>query len=224
LNDAVAALGGKAFLSMEDRVATGWTGLWRDGVARHSRTRIYTLYTGAGSLERQSFDKKESHWALFNQEGGFEVTFRGYRPMPEDRVELMRDDAPGNILHILRKRLDEPGLVATYRGMMRCENQSGVLVDIAAEGESVLTVCFSNETKLPISQSFLRRDPVTKERIEVATVFSRYSDAGGVLWPRHVARLLNGELRSELFLESVEVNQGLQADTFALPAELAQLK
>ncbi|MEZ5352814.1 MAG: hypothetical protein R2762_09280 [Bryobacteraceae bacterium] len=225
VSGAIDALGGPGFLAMQDRVARGWSGLWRNGVARHAATRVETRYDGGSAAERHTFDKKDTHWYLFDAKGAHEVTYRGYRPLPAERAAILRDSRDDNILQILRFHAADPGFQANYRGMDVCEKQSGYLVDIAAgPDDPLLTVCFSQMTGLPIRQTRIERDPVTSERVETTTVFSRYADAGGVQWPRHVAHLINGELVSELFFESVAVNQGVSPERFILPHDLEKLK
>jgi hypothetical protein len=222
---AIEALGGASFTRMRDRSARGWTGLWRSGVARHAATRIETIYSAGGARERHTFDKKDTHWYLFDAKGAHEVTFRGYRPLAPERAELLRESRLDSILEILRARTSEPGFTAVYRGTAICEKQSGYLVDVAASADDpLIAVCFSQTTALPISQTRITRDAVTRDRIETRIVYSRYAPAGGVEWPRHVARIVNGELVSETFLESVTVDQALAAERFLLPHDLALLK
>lgn len=191
------------------------------------RGKIYLRFTGTQVEERHAYNKEESHVVLFNENGGFELTFRGARPLDPSLVSRFREDSRNNILYILRQRRQEPGLVAEYRGASVCERQSGELVDIlsADENDPVVTVCFSSVTKLPIRQSYFRRHPLTRDRIEEVTIFARYFDAGdGVVWPRHIARLSDDRQISEIFLESMQVNQNLNAQLFEVPVGARPLK
>jgi hypothetical protein len=227
LDDAAAALGGAKFLSTHGLVASGWVGSWHGEVSRHMPARIYLRFTANQVEERHAYNKDESHAVLFNESGGFELTFRGARPLDASLVSRFREDSRNNILYILRQRRREPGLVAEYRGSSVCERQSGELVDIlsANEHDPVVTVCFSSVTKLPIRQSYFRRHPLTRGRIEEVTIFARYFDAGnGVMWPRHIARLSDGRQINEVFLESVQVNQNLNAQLFEVPPGARPLK
>ncbi|MEZ5402870.1 MAG: hypothetical protein R2729_24550 [Bryobacteraceae bacterium] len=222
---AIDALGGQHFTGMQDRTLHAWTGAWHDGVAKHARTRLDTLYTADGVRERHTFDKKETHWLLFAGNEATEVTFRGQRPLAPEKAAALRDATPDNILEILRHRTGEPGFTATYRGPDICEKQSGYVVDVAASiDDPLLTVCFSQTTGLPISQTERKRDPQSGLPYDSVIVFSRYTEAGGVVWPRHVARLEAGELVGELFVEAMEVNTGLPAERFFLPVDLARLR
>ncbi len=74
-------------------------------------------------------------------------------------------------------------------------------------------------------QVFFRRDPVTKDRNEEVTHFTKYRDAGGVQWPFAIERDRNGEKIYEIFSTSVEINdQEGSADLFMLPSTIKLLK
>ncbi|MBL8229586.1 MAG: hypothetical protein JNL98_13945 [Bryobacterales bacterium] len=227
LDEATAALGGEKFLAAKGLVSSGWIGSRQGEVSRLQRGKIYTLFTGDAAHQRYVYNKDESHVVLFNQNGGYELTFRGARPLDPSLVSRYREDSRNNILNILHQRRTEPGLVAEYRGVTVCESQSGELIEIvsADEKDPIVSVCFSSVTKLPVRQSYYRRHPLTRDRLEEVTVFARYFDAGdGVVWPRHTSRTSDGIPVSEMFLESVQANQNLSEDLFAIPGGTKPLK
>jgi hypothetical protein len=81
----------------------------------------------------------------------------------------------------------------------------------------VVRVYFHQTTKLPVQQSWVWRDPDTKERDEEVTRFSRYRMTDGIQWPQQMRRERNGEKTYEIFSESVTVNQELTDNLFAIP-------
>lgn len=224
--EAVQALGGDKFLSMQDRVSTGWTTSWQRSGSRLLRTKFYNAYPADGAVTRHTYDKQESHALLVKSDGAYEITFRGSRPIEKDRADRLVMQERLNVLNVLRMQFSDAALTYDYRGSTVCELQSGELVDIVSEDHEipVVTVCFSKTTHLPIRQSYFQRDPLTKERIEEVTLFSRYLDADGVTWPRQVAFLRDGEPVRDLFYESTEVNKGLNAEMFATPGTMVSSK
>jgi hypothetical protein len=188
--------------------------------------RIYTRYipvapdrTGIdlGIQERQAFGKKEDYYVLFRQEGAWEVTFRGPKELEKDRVQRYRDTTLNNFFYILRQRLHEPGLIFESRGSDVIENLPVDVVDITDSQNRVVRVYFHQTTKLPVRQSWVWRDPVTKERDEEVTRFSRYRETNGIQWPQQMLRERNREKTYEIFSESVSVNQGLSDALFTMP-------
>ena len=72
---------------------------------------------------------------------------------------------------------------------------------------------------------YLRRDPITKDRVEEVTLFSKYRDVGGgVMWPFDIQRVRDGEKIYEIYSDSVVINQDLKDNLFTLPANLKILK
>ena len=227
VDDALAALGGEKFLAMRDRIETGRAySFFHDELSGLAVAKIYTRYiqvppdrTGIdlGVQERQAFGKNEDYYVLFRQEGAWEVTFRGPKELEKDRVQRYRDTTLNNVFYILRQRLHEPGIIFESRGADVIQNQPVDAVDITDSQNRVVRVYFHQTTKLPVQQSWVWRDPQTKEREEEITRFSRYRQVSGITWPQQMHRERNGEKIYEIFSETVTVNQGLEDNLFAVP-------
>jgi hypothetical protein len=227
IDDAIEALGGQKFLTMQDRIEKGRAySFFHDQLSGLSVAKIYTRYiavppdrTGIdlGIQERQAFGKKEDYFVLFRQEGAWEVTFRGTKDLEKDRIQRYRDTTLNNLFYILRERLHEPGLIFESHGSDVIENQPVDVVDITDSQNRVVHVYFHQITKLPVQQSWVWRDPETKERQEEVTRFSRYRAVDGIQWPHQMRRERNGEKTYEIFSELVTMNQGLADELFAVP-------
>lgn len=234
VDEAVKALGGEKFLNMQDRIESGRAySFYREQISGFSRAKIYTRYltrpeppeTGFhGQRERQSFGKDEDNAVLFTEDGGYEVTFRGARPMPDAITDRYKETMFRNVFYILRQRIGEPGLSIESKGAEVIENQPVEVVDIIDAQNRIITVNFSASTKLPVSQLTVRRDPVRNIPIEEFTRFSKYRDVGGVMWPFQINRERDGEKIYEIFSESVTINQNLTDNIFMLPSDVKILK
>src|ERR1017187_10160289 len=111
VNEALQAVGGKAYLAMEDRVESGRAySFYRQQLEGLSLAKIYTRYVtpvpGKPSVrERQSFGKDESSGVLFNQEGAWEINFHGARLLEPKRIENWRDGTLRNVFYTVRQVL-----------------------------------------------------------------------------------------------------------------------
>jgi hypothetical protein len=171
--------------------------------------------------ERQIFGKDESSGVLFNQEGAWEITFRGARLLEPKRIENWRDGTLRNVFYILRQRLDEPAMDFYSRGSDLYENLPVEIVDITDADGLTVTVYFSRSNKLPVRQVLKRRNPEFKDFDTEETLFAKYRDVGGgVMWPFSIRRQRNGEKLYEIYSESVQINKSLRDDLFTLPAKL----
>ena len=227
VEEALKAMGGDAFLAMEDRVETGRAySFYREQLEGLSIAKIYTRYLapvpGKPSVrERQAFGKDEYAGILFNEQGGWEVTFRGARPLEPKRVENWRDGTLRNIFYILRQRLKEPGMDFYSRGSDLYENLPVEIVDITDADGLTVTVYFSSSTKLPVRQTLKRRNPDYKDFDTEETLFAKYRNVGtGVMWPMSIRRQRNGEKLFEMYSDSVQINKNLKDDLFTLPGNL----
>ena len=236
IDEAVTAMGGQNFLNMRDRVETGRAySFYREQLSGLSMAHLYTRYLTRpeppvpnfiGQRERESFGKDQSSAVIFNEKGdGFEITFRGARPLADKTLVRYKDTLLHNVLYILRMRLGEPGLVFDSQGADVRENQPVEIVDITDADNRTVTVYFNRSTKLPIYQVFKRRNPDDKQWDTEVTRFSKYRDVGGgVMWPFAVERERNGEKIFEMYADSVAINKDLTDEMFTLPVNMKILK
>jgi len=230
VEQSLAALGGPTFLAMENRVEQGRLySFYREQLNGLATARVYTKYeqpTGPiATKERQSFGKKEEDYAfLFTDKEGLQVTFRGVRPLPAGQYEKYVDTTQRNIFYLLRYRLDELGMVFEFKETAVFDNNPVEIVNITDAENRMVTVYFHRTTHLPIRQVFVRRDPETKERMEEMTVFNKYRDVSGVMWPWSVVRFRNGSKIFEMYSESVSINGKLDENLFAPPLGAKRLK
>ena len=232
--EALQALGGDAFLHMEDRVESGRAYSFERGELNGlAVARIYTRYlshpdsaaTGQIYLrEREGFGKDEFQSFLFREDGGWEITFRGAQPLPDERVANFKDSTRRNIFYILKNRLKEPGMLFYSQGSDRWENRPVEKVEITDADNVMVTVYFDQTSKLPVRQVFRRRNPEFKDFDTEVSLFAKYRDVGGgVQWPFDIRRDRNGDKIFELYSDSVEINKGLKDDLFTLPANVKML-
>jgi len=234
VNEALQALGGDAFLHMEDRVEKGRAySFYRKQLSGLSLATVSTRYiTPSGKpgqlavREREAFGKEGSSGAiLFTEDGAWEVTFRGARPLDEQRYSNYRDATLRNFFYILRQRLHEPGLTLYSQGSDFWENRPVEIVDITDAANNTVTVYFDQLDKLPIRQVFRRRNQEFKDFDTEVTIWAKYRDVGGgVKWPFDIRRERNGEKIYEMYSDSVEINKNLGDDLFTLPGGIKMLK
>jgi len=237
IDEAIAALGGPAFLNMQDRSESGRVySFYREKITGLAVATVYTRYLPVsdphafGVVERDSFaksnkDDKEMYADLFTADGVWDISYRGVRPLPKDRLPRYKESQRRNVFYILRMRLHEPGMIFESRGADVLDNRPVEIVDITDADNDTTTVYFDQTMKVPIRQLFYRRDPMTKDRDEEVTIFSKYRDVGGgVKWPFDIQRMRNGEIIFQIYSESVKINQGLADSLFALPQNAKMLK
>jgi hypothetical protein len=233
VQECVAALGGDRFLQMTDRVEDGRAySFYHEQISGRSIARVHTHYLPdikdtANTLAvevREYFGKHQESSVLFRQNDAFELTFRGARPVTTERFNRYKETTLRDVLYILRVRMQEPGMILESRGADVLDNRPVEIVDITDAQNRTTTVYFDQVDKWPVRQVFYRRDPVTKERDEEITTYTKYHDIGGVPWPLDVHRERNGDKIYEMFSDSGKVNEGFKAEMFMLPSDIKLLK
>lgn len=234
VDEAIAALGGEKFLNVKDRVESGRAySFYRERLRGLAVARVSTKYLDpAGKTaqelrqaERQTYGKDEDQVVVYpDGQHGYVLTYRGAKPVEEDRVLRYRESTMRNILYLLRMRLTEPEMIFESQGSEVVQNNPTEVVDIFDSENRKVRVWFHRTTKLPFRQQIEWRDPKTKERIEEVTWFAKYRNVEGIQWPFHILRERNGEKVFEMFSEQVEFNKGLAAGLFQLPAGATVLR
>jgi hypothetical protein len=237
VDEAIAALGGDAFLHVQDRVESGRAYSFYDSKLSGASppAKIYTRYlTPSGPLvpgkllveERESFGIDErSGFVLFTAAPeGWEVTFRGARPLPDDQLARYVDTTLHNFFYILRERLKEPEVSFYSTGSDFIDSRPVNIVQVTCADNVPVTVYFDQLTKLPTRQMYKRRNEEYHDMDTEVTAFARYRDVGGgVQWPHDIRRDRNGYKIYEMFSDSVEINQNLRDELFHLPGAVKTL-
>jgi hypothetical protein len=229
VDDAVEALGGERFLNMRNRVEQGRSyAFYNEKLSGLSRAKFYIRYLTApeplepnfyGIRERRAFGKKEDVFIVYNEDGGFEATYRGAKPLPQETVDQYKESLYHNVLYLLRVRLKERGMEFDYDGADIHENQPCDKVTIVDSLNRSTKVWFNQSTHLPLKQRWEHRDPRNRDRIEEITIFDKYRDVGhGVMWPYVTRRERNGNRNYEMYCDEVQINQNLGDELFTLSA------
>lgn len=236
VDEALAALGGDAFLHMQNRLEAGRAySFYNQQLSGLSIAHIYTQYLPLpkppvpGKLqvrEREAFGKEEdSGYILLTEDAAWEVTFRGARPFDAQRFANYKDSTLHNVFYILRQRLGEPDLSFYSQGTDIYQNRPVNIVDITDADNVTVTVYFDQGTKLPTRQIYKRRNPEYHDFDTEVSEFAKFRDVGGgVMWPYDIRRERNGQKIYEMYSDSVEINKDLKDSLFALSDTVKVLK
>jgi len=231
VDQAIAALGGDRFLHMQNRVASGRIySFFHNELSGFDVARIYTQYLdhlpakGVAVQEREVLGKKQDYSYLFLENQGWDVTYRGARPIPDENWDRYVRTTRNDILYFLRQRRNEPGLQFDYIGSEVHLSSHVEVVDIIDAQNQTIRVYFDHNTMLPIRESYTWMDTQTGQRDDAVTQFDKYRDAGGVMWPFTIERERNGYKVYQMFSSKVEVDEPLPPKIFELPPGAKFLK
>lgn len=232
IDQAIGALGGERFLNMRNRLEKGRIyGFFHDQLSGLDVTTTYVEYlpqTPANELglrEREILGKKQDYSYLFLPDQGWDITFRGARPIDDEDWQRYRRTMENDILYILKVRHDEPGLQFDYSGSEVVIGQHVEIVDVTDAKDRTVRVYFDHNTFLPVRETFSWQDPKTREHNDEEIDYDKWRDAGdGVMWPFSIERQRNGYKTYQMFASHVEVNQSIPTNVFDLPKGAKILK
>jgi hypothetical protein len=226
----IYALGGDGFRFMKTRTESGKAySFYHDQITGLSPAHIYTTYLPEGApirqQQRQNFGKKFDDAVILTASSAWEVTFRGAKPLGDERLKTFIETTLHDIFYILRCRMEEPDLTFEYRGKDVVENSPVETLDIFDSDNRKTTVWIHSTTFLPVKQSFQRWDPAISDRREEVTRYTKYREAGnGVLWPHDTQRERDQSKVFELYADKVTVGDDFKPGLFDLPAGVTVLK
>lgn len=229
---ALEALGGDNFLHMRNRLASGRIySFFHDRMSGFDRASIYTEYlaekpgNGIAIRERELLGKKGDYSYLFLPDQGWDVTYRGARPLPEENWDRYRRTTENDILYLLRTRPNEAGLDFDFVSSEVYITRHVEIVDITDKDGHTIRVYFDHNSKLPMRENYTWFDPATKERNEEIFVFDKYRNIGqGIMWPYTIERERNGYKTYQFFADSVAANVEIPKGMFDLPPGVKLLK
>ena len=233
LEECLEALGGERFLRVRDVVQTGRAyAFYRENVRGLARMTIYENYAPMKKdsepdwlpvSRREVYTEKGDYYTLFEHGQGWEITFRGARPLPEERMIRYRESTRRDIFYFLRYRFEESDMYYYHRGTEIIDNVPTHAIDVTDSLGEGVTYFLRQSDRLPMQQVYQRRDPKTKIPSEEKSVYSKYREVSGVTLPWNVRREVDGEKAFELFGRTAEVDPRVDASTYSLDKRLIVL-
>jgi hypothetical protein len=213
LDQAIQALGGTAYLNVQDVEQQGRTYSFYHG-RPNSYGVQYWLFYKYPDKQRIELTKKRDVVEIFNGEKGYEVTFKGTRAAdPKDVTEIVRRRLY-SLDWVLRKWLNEPGLALFYDGAAVAAEKPAEQVTLLNAKNQGVTLYLDSTTHLPIKKSFSWRDPTDRQRNTEEEVYDAYRPVQGIMTPFSVTRFYNGDMSNQRFINSVTYNQGVDDSKF----------
>ena len=163
LEVAIEKLGGAAFLEARDLRAEGRAFQFgRD--ERLSRLDRFVVYEKFPDKKRQELDKDKDRIVVFNGDQGWDKTFRGVREYSPEEMQRIRESNLLSVEHILRYRMNEPGLLVRYAGRDMIARRPVDLVEVVDAENRAVTIAVERASKLPVRREWSRRNPRTRVR------------------------------------------------------------
>jgi hypothetical protein len=219
----VQALGGQAWLNMKNQMRQGHIAAFFHGQPDAGTTE-YWEYHAWPDHDRTEYTKHRDVVQFYVGRQGWEVTYRGKKPLPQEQVDDFLRRRDHSIETVVKVWLKDPKTILIYEGQRLAERHLAEQVTlISAENEAV-TILMDVQTHLPLRRSFQWRDPLYKDKNTDAEEYDDYHTINGFPTPFTITRFKNDDVTRQQFLDHAAYNQELGADFWNVDAADRRIK
>jgi hypothetical protein len=240
LQQAIAALGGQAYLNVRDSECTGQIKDFTvsvGSVADYTDFREQWLFPDKNRAEYHIkgehpnilgliMGSEDPTWVkqdglvvtVFNGDQGWMLNKAGVSNQPEDLIKNFSEQLKTDMNHVLRMRLREPGVEARYAGSDLIDLKEVEWIEIDDPEHHEIRLAVDKYTHLPLRWVVTTRDPETRERTEVITTYIQYLTMNGVKAPLKLELTRNGRQVTQTFLTECKYNSNVDPQLFTREA------
>lgn len=213
IDQAIQALGGPAWLDIQDVSQTGRTYSFHHGETTSTGV-LFWRFTRFPDKERIEVTKQRDVAYVYNADHAYEVTYKGTAEQDPKTVADYLRRRSHSLEWVLRRWLKEPGVALFYDGAAVAADKPADQVSIMDAHNDSVTLYLDATTHLPIKKSFTWRDPTDNLRNTEDEVYDAYRPTQGIMTPYSLTRYYNGDMSNQRFLNTVTYNSGLQESMF----------
>ena len=213
VNQAIQALGGPAYLDVNNMSQQGRTYSFHRGEATNAGV-LFWRFVKFPDRERIELTKQRDISYVYNGDKGYEVTFKGTAMLDQKTVDEFLRRREHSLEWVLRRWINEPGVALFYEGPAVAANKPADQVSIMNTKNDSVTLYFDSTTHLPLKKTFTWRDPTDNLRNTEEELYDAYRPTQGIMTPYSVTRFYNGEMSNQRFLNTVTYNETLNDSMF----------
>ena len=223
LDRMVQALGGPAWLQMQNQMRVGYIATFYHGVPDPGTTEYYEYHQWPDK-DRVELTKHRDVLEFYEGRAGWEVTYRGKKAMDAEGLEDYLRRRDHSLETVVKVWLKDPNTILVYEGQhMASRHMAEQVTLISAQNEAV-TIQMDVDTHLPLNRSFQWRDPEYKDKNTDMEEYDDYHTIDGLPTPLSITRYKNGEMVRQYYVRKVEFNQTLPADFWDVDAAANRVK
>src|SRR3954466_8219574 len=213
LNAMIQALGGQAYLSVQDMQQEGRTYSFYNGKPNSLGTLFWRSWKFPDK-EKIELTKQRDVAYIYNGDNGYEVSYKGTAPAePEPLRDFIRR-RNHSLEYVLRVWFPDPKTALFYDGTAVAEQKHCDSVTLMNAQNDSVTLFIDTSTHLPVKKTFQWRDPADRLKNEEGEIFDNFRLVQGVLTPHTLLRTKNGDTTNQRFITVVKYNVGLPDSMF----------
>jgi hypothetical protein len=231
LDQAIAALGGQAYLTYEVKGeqgryyplfhgTSGTTGIpYAYYVKYPEKDRFEVIHLQAYhffifDVGNVPLKDKSDVVVIHNGLKGYETTYKGTAAQDPEELRSYLRRRQHSLQWVSRKWISDPGVALFYEGMAVVDGKAADQVTLLSSENDSVTVYLDQNSHLPLKTSYSWRDPQDKQRNTEEEVYDNYKLAQGIMTPHSVTRYYNGDMSQQRFINEVRYDLKLPDSMF----------
>jgi hypothetical protein len=216
LDQMIAALGGDAYLNVQDMEQKGRSYSFDHNGQATGSGAPFVRYWKWPDKDRYEMWRQRNWIIVYNGNDGNETTFHGTHRIDPKDLKAYLERRSYSLDMVTREWLKQPGVALYYDGRTMSEQKSADQVSLIAPDRRGVTLYIDANTHLPLRKSYTVRDPETQERVEEVETFDNYRPIQGIQTPTTLTRYKNNIMTAQRFISTVTYNTGVSDSKFDL--------
>jgi hypothetical protein len=214
LDKTIQALGGEAYLNLQDKTEEGRTYGFSQGEPAGVGSPYWRFWRWPDK-ERIEFTKDRDIILTLNGDKAFETTFRGTAEVEPKELEEFLNRRQYALETVLRTWLTEPGTMLFYEGQTLAERRLTHKVTVLNSRNQSVTLSIDADKFLPIRKQHTWRRAGDRLNTEDIEIYDNYRLIQGIMTPHTVGRMRDGLMVGQRFVHKVAYNTGVADSLFA---------
>ncbi|HUN84729.1 MAG TPA: hypothetical protein VMU48_10130 [Terracidiphilus sp.] len=223
LNAMVQAMGGQAWLNLKNEMRQEHVAAFFHGQPDLGTTLLWDFHQWPDH-DRVEVTKHRDVVEFYIGRQGWEVTYRGKKPMQQDLLDDFLRRRDHSIEMAVKVWMNDPKTILIYEGQHMVERKLGEQVTLISPQNEAITILIDEQTHLPLSRSFQWRDPVYKDKNVDLEEYADYHTIDGFPTAFSITRFKNDEMTRQYYVDHVEYNRQLPADFWDVDATARKIK
>jgi hypothetical protein len=214
LDQMVAALGGDAWLHLVYSEEVGRVASFEHGRPTGSNVLFYEYRREPGMVRIEYSRTRDilpgsvkDVVILWNATNGYEITYKGKRPLLEKDVAEYNRNRAHSIRTVVTEWMKRPGVVIVPEGTAMVERRIVDKFTILSPDNDAVTLFTDQTTHLPLRRTYEWRNPIFKDHDEEVEEYEDYHTYEGIPTPLSVTRYHNGDMSAQRFITKVTYNK-----------------
>lgn len=223
LDAMVKALGGQQWLDIKNREQHGHVAAFYHGQPNVGTMELVDFHQWPDH-DRIDVSKKRDVVEFFLGDKGWEITYRGKHPLPQEQVDDFMRRRSHSIELAVKVWLKDPKTILVFEGQHLAERHLADQVTLISGDNEAITILMDAESHLPLRRSFQWRDPQYKDKNNEAEEYDDYHVLDGFPTPLKISRYHNDEMIRQFYIDKVAYNRDLPGDFWDPDASARRLK